>query len=151
MSIAILRRVRLGRGLAKRLLIAWLVLSWGPVSAQVAVSAGPLPLAEVKTVYMAPASGDFGRFLTSRLERWGVLRITSQAEEADAVLTCETESRIVPAKMPIRQWDAQVRLVDRHSQKLIWSTKKSAGWEENLADAIVSQLKNDRLKSLATE
>jgi hypothetical protein len=46
-------------------------------------------------------------------------------EEADAILTCETESRIVPAKVPVKVIEAQVRLVDRHSQKLIWNTKKS--------------------------
>jgi len=151
MSIAILRHVLLDSSLAKRLLIAWLVLFSGPLSAQVTVSAGALRLAEVKTVYIAPASGDFVPLLTSRLEKWGALRITSQVEEADAVLTCETESRIVPAKMAVRQWDAQVRIVDRHSQKLIWSARKSASWEDNLAGAIVTQLKNDRLKSLTTE
>jgi len=77
MSIAILRHVLLDSSLAKRLLIAWLVLFSGPLSAQVTVSAGALRLAEVKTVYIAPASGDFVPLLTSRLEKWGVLRVIS--------------------------------------------------------------------------
>jgi hypothetical protein len=76
----------------------------------------------------------------------GCCKCHRQAEEADAILTCETESRIVPAKVVVRLFDAQVRLVDRHSQKLIWSTKKSTSWD-SMADDIIDQLKKDRERS----
>ncbi len=112
------------------------------------MSAGPLPLYEVKTIYIAPSSDDFMRILRSRLEKWGAVNVTTQLEEADAILTCETENRIVPAKVVVRVIDAQVRLMDRHSQKLIWSTKKSTSWDSRLADDIIDQLKRDREKSV---
>jgi DNA recombination-dependent growth factor C len=88
------------------------------------------------------------RLLKSRLEKWGAVNITTQLEEADAILKCETESRIVPAKVVVRVIDAQVRLVDRHTQKLIWSTKKSTSWDNRLADDIIDQLEKDRERSV---
>jgi hypothetical protein len=131
------------------LLTSVLTLSCGVLTAQVMVSAGPLSLYEVKTIYIAPSSGDFMRLLKSRLEKWSAVRITTQAEEADAVLTCETETRYVPAKVVVRVIDADVRLVDRHTQKLIWSTKKSTSWNDRLADDIFEQLKTDRERSIS--
>ncbi len=128
--------------------VSVLALSSGVLTAQVTVSAGPLPLYEVKTIYIAPSSDDFMRILRSRLEKWGAVNVTTQLEEADAILTCETENRIVPAKVVVRVIDAQVRLMDRHSQKLIWSTKKSTSWDSRLADDIIDQLKGDREKSV---
>ena len=129
--------------------VSVLALSSGVVRAQVTVSAGPLQLYEVKTIYIAPSSDDFMRLLKSRLEKWGAIRVTTLVEEADAILKCETESRIVPAKVVVRVIDAQVRLVDRHTQKLIWSTKKSTSWDNRLADVIVEQLRRDREKSFS--
>ena len=63
------------------------------------------------------------------------------------MLICETETRVVISKVVVRVIDAQVRLADRHSQKLIWSTKKSTSWDTRLADEIMDQLKKDRQKS----
>ena len=124
-----------------------LVLSSGLIAAQATVSAGPIPLYEVRTIYIAPSSEDFVRLLKSRLQQWGTVRVTAQVEEADAILSCETESRIVVAKVVVKVLDAQVRLIDRRTQKLIWSTKKSTSWDNRLADDIVEQLKRDREKS----
>lgn len=140
--------LRLPVGLATALVLNILALSSGVLAAQATVSAGPLRLYEVKTVYIAPSSDDFVRLLKSRLEQWGAVRVTAQMEEADAILNCETESRIVLAKIVVKVIDVQVRLVDRHTQKLIWSTKKSTSWDERLADEIIDQLKKDRERSL---
>lgn len=126
-----------------------LALASGFLAAQATISAGPLPLYQVKTIYIFPSSDDFVRLLKSRLEKWGTVTITAQMEEADAILTCETESRIVPAKVPVKVIDAQVRLVDRHTQKLIWSTKKSTSWDDRLADDVIDQLKKDRGRSFS--
>ena len=136
-------------GLATVLVLSVLVLSPRFIAAQATVSAGPIPLYEVKTIYIAPSSDDLVRLLKSRLEQWGTVKVTPQVEEADAILSCETESRIVPAKVVIKVIDAQVRLVDRHSQKLIWSTKKSTSWENTLVDDIFDQLKRDRERSFS--
>jgi hypothetical protein len=136
-------------GLAMLLVVGVLALSSAVLTAQVTVSAGPIRLYEVKTIYIAPRSDDFMGLLKSRLEKWGAVNVTAQVEEADAILTCETESRIVPAKVVVRIIDAQVRLVDRHSQKLIWSTKKSTSWDSKLADDIIDQLKKDRERSFS--
>jgi hypothetical protein len=136
-------------GLAILLVVSVLELSSAVLTAQVTVSAGPIRLYEVKTIYIAPRSDDFMGLLKSRLEKWGAVNITAQVEQADAILTCETESRIVPAKVVVRIIDAQVRLVDRHSQKLIWSTKKSTSWDSKLADDIIDQLKKDRERSFS--
>jgi len=135
--------------LAMLSVVSALALSSGVLTAQATVSAGPPPLYEVKTIYIAPSSGDFMRLLKSRLEKWSAVNVTAQVEEADAILTCETESRIVPAKVVVRMIDAQVRLVDRHSQKLIWSTKKTTSGDSKLADDIVDQLKKDRERSIS--
>jgi hypothetical protein len=136
-------------GWATASVVGVLALSAGFLAAQATVSAGPLPLYEVKTIYIAPSSDDLARLLKSRLEKWGTVNVTAQLEEADAILTCETESRIVPAKAVVRVIDAQVRLVDRHTHKLIWSTKKSTNWDNRLADDIVDQLKKDRERSFS--
>jgi hypothetical protein len=135
--------------LTKFLVFSLTALSSGFLTAQATISAGPLPLYEVKTIYVAPSSNDFVQLLKSRLEKWGTINVIPQMEEADAILTCETESRLVPAKVVVRVIDAQVRLVDRHSQKLIWSTKKSANWDSKLADDIMDQLKRDRERSFS--
>ena len=141
--------LRVPVGLATVSLLSVLALSSGFLAAQATVSAGPIPLYEVKTIYIAPSSGDFVRLLKSRLEQWGTVRVTAQVEEADAILSCETQSRIVFAKVVVKVIDAQVRLVDRHSQKLIWSTKKSTSWDNRLADDIIDQLKKDRERSFS--
>jgi len=133
--------------LAVASVLSVLALSSGFITAQATVSAGPIPLYEVKTIYLAPSSDDFVRLLKSRLEQWGTVKVTPQVEEADAILSCETESRIVLAKVVVKVIDAQVRLVDRHSQKLIWSTRKSTTWDNRLADEIIDQLKKDRERS----
>ena len=132
---------------ALKFFVASLALSSLVVQAQVTVSAAPLLLHEVKTVYVAPSSDDFMRLLKSRLEKWDAVRVTMLVEEADAILSCETQTRLVPAKVLVKVIDANVRLVDRHTQKLIWSTKKSTSWDDRLADDIVEQLKKDREKS----
>ena len=124
-----------------------LALSSRFLGSQATVSAAPPRLFEVKTIYIAPSADDLVRLLKSRLEEWGTVKVTPQVEEADAILSCETESRIVPTKVVIKVTDAQVRLVDRHSQKLIWSTKKSTSWDNRLADDIIDQLKKDRERS----
>jgi hypothetical protein len=136
-------------GLTTVSLLSVLALSSGFLAAQATVSAAPLRLFEVKTIYIAPSGDDFVRLLKSRLEQWGTVKVTPQVEEADAILSCETESRIVPAKVAIEVIDAQGRLLDRHSQKLIWSTKKSTSWHDRLADEIIDQLKRGREKSFS--
>lgn len=142
------RHAALGLGLAT--LIIWLpLLSSAFLAAQVTVSPGPPPLFQVKIMYIAASSNDFARLVKSRLEKWGVVRISSQVEEADAILMCQTESTIVPAKVVVRRMDAQVRLVDRRSQQVIWSTKKSTTSDSGLADEIVDQLKRDWERSVS--
>ncbi len=143
------RRAFLGRSvsLAVVSVLSVVVLSSGSIAAQATVSAGPIPLYEVRTIYIVPSSDDFVRLLKSRLEQWGTVKVTPQVGEADAILSCETESRIVLAKVVVKVIDAQVRLVDRHSQKLIWSTRKSTSWDNRLADEIIDQLKKDRERS----
>lgn len=118
------------------------------LAAQTSISAGPPLLYQVRTIYVAPSSDDFVRILESRLEKWGAVNVTGRIEEADAILTCETESRIIPGKAVLRQIDTQVRLVDRSSGRLVWSTRKSGTWGATLADDIVDQLKKDRDRSL---
>jgi hypothetical protein len=125
-----------------------LVLTSGFLAAQATVSAGPLSLYQVKVIYVAPSSDDFVGLLKSRLERWEAVRITSQPEEADAILTCQTESRIVPAKVVVRWTTAEAALVDRHSQRPIWRTTKSTALDtRTLAEEIIEQLKKDWRKS----
>ncbi len=117
------------------------------LTAQATISAAPVLLHEMKTIYIAPSSDNLVQLLRSRLQKWSAVTVTARVEEADAILSCNAESRIVAAKVVVRVIDAQVRLVDRHSQKLIWSTDKSTSWEERLADDIFDQLKKDREKS----
>ena len=79
-------------------------------------------------------------------------RITSKPEEADAILTCQTETTFVPAKVVVRRTIAELTLVDRRSQKAIWKTTKSAAFDRGLlADDIVEQLKQDWRKSASSE
>ena len=68
------------------------VLTAGFLAAQATISAGPLPLHQVKVVYIAPSADDLVGLLKSRLERWDAVQITSQPEEADGILTCQSES-----------------------------------------------------------
>jgi hypothetical protein len=125
-----------------------LLVLTGFLAAQATVSAGPLSLYQVKVIYVAPSSDEFASQLKSRLERWEAVRIAAQPEEADAVLTCHTESRIVPAKVVLRWTTAEAVLVDRRSQKLVWKTSKNTSLDTaRLAEEIVEQLKKDWRKS----
>jgi hypothetical protein len=129
-------------------ILTLLLFSAGLLAAQATVSAGPPLLYQVKTIYVAPSSDDFVLLIKTRLEKWTAVGITSKLEEADAILTCQTESIIVPAKVAIRRTTAEVTLVDRRSQRPIWRTTKSASFEINrLADDIIEQLKMDWRKS----
>ena len=133
---------------ATLLVLAGLLLATGFVAAQATFSAGPLALHQVKTIYVAPSSDGFALLLKARLEKWSAIGIASRPEEADAILTCQTETRIVPTKTVVRLTMAEVRLVDRRSQKPIWRTTKSSPFDTNrLADDIVEQLRHDRRKS----
>ncbi|MBZ5722369.1 MAG: hypothetical protein LAO03_18515 [Acidobacteriia bacterium] len=124
------------------------VLTAGLLVAQATISAGPLALHQVKVIYVAPSSAEFVGLVTSRLEKWDAIRITSQPEEADAILTCQTESRIVPAKVVVRLTTAEATLVDRRSRKPIWRTTKSTALDTTrLAEEIIEQLKKDWRKS----
>ncbi len=97
---------------------------------------------------MAPSSDDFVLLVTARLEKWAAVGIASSPEDADAILTCQTESTIVPAKVVVRLTSAEVTLVDRRSQKPIWRTKKFAAFDKTIvADDIMEQLKQDWRKS----
>ncbi|HXZ32431.1 MAG TPA: hypothetical protein VEH30_09125 [Terriglobales bacterium] len=129
-------------------ILALALFSVGLLAAQVTVSAGPPLLFQVKTIYVAPSSDDFVRLIKTRLEKWSAVGITSNPEEADAVLTCQTETTIVPAKVAIHRTTAEVSLVDRRSRRPIWKTTKSASFElDRLADNVVEQLKMDWRKS----
>jgi hypothetical protein len=125
-----------------------LLTSAGFLAAQATFSAGPLLLHEVRTIYVAPSSDDFVLLVKSRLEKWSAVAIVSTPEEADAILTCQSESTIVPAKAVVWRTIAEVTLVDRRSQKAIWRTRKSAAFDKTiLADDIMEQLKQDWRKS----
>jgi len=125
-----------------------LFFSAGLLAAQATLSAGPLLLHQLRTIYVAPSSDTFVPLLKARLEKWSAVAITSKPEEADAILTCQTESTIVPAKVVMRNTTAEVTLVDRRSQRPIWKTAKSAAFDINrLADDIIDQLKKDFRKS----
>jgi hypothetical protein len=71
--------------------VALLLSVSGFAAAQASVSRGTLPLHEVMTIYVTPTADNFTRALQSRLETWGAVTITSQVEQADAILTCHTE------------------------------------------------------------
>lgn len=60
------------------------VLSSGSIAAQATVSAAPIPLYEVRTIYIVPSSDDFVRLFKSRLEQWGTVKVTPQVKEVDA-------------------------------------------------------------------
>jgi hypothetical protein len=130
------------------LIFALLLASAGFLAAQAIISAGPILLHQVRTIYVAPSSDDFVLLVKARLEKWTVVEIASKPEDADAILTCRTESTIVPAKVVVRRTMAEVTLVDPRSQKLIWRTTKSGAFDRNiLADDILEQLKQDWRKS----
>ncbi len=132
------------------LAVVVLAMLSGSLPAQVGISAAPPPLSAVKTIYIASPSDDFVNLLRFRIERWGAVRITAQPGEADAILTCETAARTVPAKVVLWRMDARVRLVDRLSQRLIWSTEKSTTWDTSaLADEVFKQLQYDRERAAA--
>jgi hypothetical protein len=129
-------------------IFALLLLSAGLLAAQATLAAGPLLLHQVRTIYIAPSSDDFVPLVKARLEKWNAIGVTFKPEEADAILACQTESTIVPAKVVVRRTIAEVTLVDRRSKRPIWSTRKSATFDTNkLADDIVEQLKKDFRKS----
>ncbi len=138
--------LRIGCGIPSILTLSFLFA--GLLAGQATISAGPPSLSEVKTIYIAPPSDDLMMLIKSRLEKWSTVGITTNLEEADAVLTCQTETAIVPAKVAIRRMTAIVTLIDRRSGRLIWRTTKSASFEMNrLADEVVEQMKIDWRKS----
>ncbi len=67
--------------------------------AQATFSAAPPLLYQVGTIYVAPSSEDLAPLLKVRLENWTAVRITSSPDEADAILSCESQNTIVPAKV----------------------------------------------------
>ena len=129
-------------------ILAWLLLSARFLAAQASFSAGPLLLHQVRTFYVTPSSDDFVLLVKARLEKWPAVEIASKPEEADAILTCQTQSTVVPAKAVVRLTIAEVTLVDRRTQRPIWKTTKSAAFDKAiLADDIMEQLKHDWKKS----
>jgi len=148
MNARFLRHRPLPIGWAILPILALLLTSAGFLAAQATLSAGPLLLHQVRTIYVAPSSDEFGLLVKARLEKWTAVGIASKPEEADAILTCQTESRIVPAKVVVRRTIAEATLVDRHSQRPIWRTTKSTTFDTTrLADDIMEQLKQDWRKS----
>lgn len=148
MNTRVVRHAVSGVSLAVLPILVVMVLTAGFLAAQATISAGPLSLYQVKAIYVAPSPDDFVGLLKSRLERWGTVQITSQPEEADAILTCQIESRIVPGKVVVRWMTAEGTLVDRHSQRPIWKTTKSTALDTtSLAEEIIEQLKKDWRKS----
>jgi hypothetical protein len=148
MKSEVLRQRLLPIGGAILPILALLLTYAGYLAAQAIISAGPLLLYQVRTIYVAPSSDDFVLLFKARLEKWTVVVMTSKPEEADAILTCQTQSTIVPAKVVVHRTIAEVTLVDRRSQKLIWRTTKSSASDRTiLADDIMEQLKQDWRKS----
>jgi len=138
--------LRIGCGIPSILIVLFLFA--GLLAGQATISAGPPLLYQVKTIYVAPSQEELTLLIKSRLEKWSAVGITSNPEEAEAVLTCQTETKIVPAKVAIRITTTIVTLVDRRSQRPIWKTTKSASFEVNrLADEVVEQMKIDWRKS----
>ena len=133
----------------RNMLVIFSVLSISePLIAQASFSAGSPLLYQVETIYVTPSSDELAVLLKARLENWTAVRITSSPDEADAILTCETQNTIVPAKVVLRLTIADIALIDHHSRKLIWRTNKSTALgAAKLADDIVEQLKKDRGKS----
>ncbi|HVO63808.1 MAG TPA: hypothetical protein VMT53_22990 [Terriglobales bacterium] len=134
-------------GMTMAIILGWLVFTAVWLPAQVSVSAGPPRLDQVNVIYFASSADNVTSLLRSRLETWNAIKITSQIEGADAVLNCRSETRIVPSKVVVRITQAEVSLVDRHSQRLIWSMRSSAVWDSQLVDEIVNRLKEDRARS----
>jgi hypothetical protein len=129
-------------------IFALLLVSTGFLAAQATLPAGPMLLYQIRTIYVAPSSEDFVPLIKARLEKWNAIEVTSTREQADAILTCQTENTLVAAKVVVRRTTAEVTLVDRRSQRTIWRTTKSAAFDNNkLADDIIEQLKKDFRKS----
>jgi hypothetical protein len=148
MNSRLLRHRPLPVGWAILPILAVLLASAGFLAAQATVSAGPLPLYQVRTIYVTPSSDDFVLLVKARLEKWTAVEITSKPEDADAILTCQTQSMIVVAKVPLRSTTAAATLVDRRSQKPIWKTTKSETLDPTrLADEVIEQFKKDWRKS----
>ena len=125
-----------------------LLLTAGFAPTQVTLSAGPLPLYQVRSIYVVPSADDFAFLLKTRLQKWSAIDITSKPEEADAVLTCQTATTMVPAKVVVWRTIAEVTLVERRSQKPIWKTAKATTYNiGGLADDVIAQLKEDWKKS----
>jgi hypothetical protein len=127
--------------------LALLLLSAGFLAGQATISAGPLLLHQVRTIYVAPSSDEVLLLVRARLEKWNAVMLTSKLEEADAIVNCQTESTIVPAKVIVRMTTAEVILVDRRSRKAIWRTTKATFDTTRLADEVIEQLKKDWRKS----
>jgi hypothetical protein len=120
------------------------VIFAGFVAAQVTLSAGPLLLHQVRSIYVVPSSDDFAFLLKARLEKWNAIGLASKPEEADAILTCQTTSTMVPAKVVVWRTIVEVTLLDRRSQKPIWKTAKATTYRTSgLADDVIEQLKED--------
>ena len=148
--------MNLQRSLCEPLRVGWtilrifalLLLSAEFLAAQATISAGPPLLHQIRTIYVAPSSDEVLLLVRARLEKWNTVMITSKLEEADAILTCQTESTIVPAKAIVRITTATVTLLDRRTQKPIWRTTKSEAFDTTrLADEVIEQLKKDWRKS----
>ena len=90
MNTRIVRQALPGVSSAVLPMLAMLLLTAGFLAAQATISAGPPSLYQVNVIYVAPSADDFVGLLKSRLEKWNAVRITSQPEEADAILTCQT-------------------------------------------------------------
>jgi hypothetical protein len=127
--------------------VAILLFSAGLI-AQATFSAAPPLLHQVKTIYVGPSPGTFVVLLEDRLAKWNVVRISSVPDEADAILTCQTQSTFLPSKVVLRLTTADITLIDRQSRKLIWRTSKSTSFDiAKLADDVIDQLKKDWRKS----
>lgn len=125
-----------------------LLLSSSLLQAQATFSAAPPLLYQVKTIYVAPDVGGLGLLIKARLVNSSTVGITTLEEQADAILNCETQSTIIPAKVILRLTIADITLLDRHSRKVIWRTRKSTPFGvARLADDITEQLKEDWRKS----
>ena len=125
-----------------------LLLCAGFAPTQVTLSAGPLPLYQVRSIYVVPSADDCAFLLKTRLEKWNAIGISSKPEEADALLTCQTATTLVPAKVVVWRTIAEVTLVERRSQKPIWKTAKATIYNTGgLADEVIAQLKEDWKKS----
>jgi len=149
MNSGVLRQRPLPSGWGVLTILVLLLVCAGSLAPQATISAGPLLLHQVRTIYVAPSSDDFVLLMKARLEKWTVVEIASKPEEADAILTCQTESAVVPAKVAVRRMIAEVTLLDRRSQKIIWKTTKSSFSDRTiLADDILEQLKQDWRRSV---